>query len=82
MTEFKTINQRELPILAQCIINNQEEPTAESVYKELNLIDDLLTLQKSRMLLIPRRTKAGNIRKDSTLKQILEKRIEMEINYK
>ena len=79
MDELKQIADRELPILAQCIIADQEEPTAEKVWNRLKLIDDLLVLQKSRILFMPRRTKAGNLRKDSTMKQILEKRIDKSI---
>ena len=79
MEMFSQINDRELPVLAQSIIDTTEEPTADSVMRQLTLIDDLLNFQRTRMLFMPRRTKAGNLRKDATLKQIIEKRIENEI---
>lgn len=80
MEELKVIKKEmEKSIMIESIIENSEKPTAESVYKELKLIDDLLILQKQRMLFMPKRTKSGALRKDVTLKKVLEKRIEIDV---
>src|SRR5690606_31730141 len=80
MEELKVITKEmEKSIMIKSIIENSENPTAETVYKDLKLIDDLLLLQKQRMLFMPKRTKSGALRKDVTLKKVLEKRIEVEI---
>jgi|GEM_PF-2911035 len=71
--------QQEKEMLIQSIIENSDNPTAESVMKDLKLIDDLLMLQKQRMLFIPTRTKTGRLRKDANLKTMIEKRIEYDI---
>lgn len=71
--------QQEKEIMIQSIIKNSNAPTAESVMKDLKLIDDLLMLQKQRMLFMPKRTKTGLLRKDVTLKTMIEKRIEYDI---
>lgn len=76
---MKTITAKELDVLVPVVIDNMENPTKESVLKEIKLIDDLLTLQKSRMLFMPKRTKSGKLRVDSTLKQVMIARIEAEI---
>jgi len=36
-------------------------------------------LQKQRMLFMPKRTKTGRLRKDATLKTLIEKRIEVDV---
>lgn len=69
-------NQKEKEIMIESIIENSENPTAESVMKDLKLIDDLLLLQQQRILFMPKRTKSGKLRKDATLKTMIEKRIE------
>lgn len=80
MEELKVITkEQERKIMIKSIIENSENPTAESVFNNLKLIDDLLLLQKQRMLFMPKRTKTGALRKDVTLKKVLEKRIEVEI---
>lgn len=80
MEELKVITkEQERKIMIKSIIENSENPTAESVYKDLKLIDDLLLLQKQRMLFMPKRTKTGMLRKDATLKKVIEKRIEVEV---
>ena len=80
MEELKVITkQMEKEIMIKSIIENSENPTAESVFNNLKLIDDLLLLQKQRMLFMPKRTKTGMLRKDATLKKVIEKRIEVEI---
>jgi len=80
MEELKVITkQMEKEIMIKSIIENSQNPTAESVFNNLKLIDDLLLLQKQRMLFMPKRTKTGALRKDVTLKKVLEKRIEVEI---
>lgn len=80
MEELKVIKKEmEKSIMIESIIENSENPTAESVYKDLKLIDDLLLLQKQRMLFMPKRTKSGALRKDVTLKKVLEKRIEIDV---
>lgn len=80
MEELKVITKEmEKSIMIESIIENSENPTAESVYKDLKLIDDLLLLQKQRMLFMPKRTKSGALRKDVILKKVLEKRIEIDV---
>lgn len=80
MGELKVITkEQERKIMIKSIIENSENPTAETVYKDLKLIDDLLLLQKQRMLFMPKRTKSGALRKDVTLKKVLEKRIEIDV---
>ena len=46
---MKVITEKEKPFLINSIIGNQENPTTESVIKDLQLIDDLLMLQKQRI---------------------------------
>lgn len=65
--------------MIKSIIKNSENPTAESVFNDLKLIDDLLLLQKQRMLFIPKRTQSGKLRKDATLRKVIEKRIELSL---
>lgn len=78
--ELKVIkNQKEVDLMIHSIIKTQKNPTTKQVKNDLQLIDDLLVLQRSRMLFIPKRTKTGKLRKDSTLKQIIEKRIELSL---
>lgn len=78
--ELKVItNKLEKEIMIKSLIENSENPTAESVMKDLKLIDDLLLLQKQRMLFMPKRTKTGRLRKDATLKTLIEKRIEVDV---
>ena len=80
MGELKVITKSmEKEIMIKSIIANSEKPTAESVFKDLKLIDDLLLLQKQRMLFMPKRTKTGKLRKDATLKTVIEKRIELDL---
>ena len=80
MNELNVITKpMEKEIMIKSIIENSENPTAESVFNDLKLIDDLLLLQKQRMLFMPKRTKTGKIRKDATLKTMLEKRIEVSL---
>ncbi len=74
------ISYKEKQILINVLIENNDNPTVEEVMKDLLLIEDLLTLQKQRMLFIPKRTKTGKLRKDATLKKIIEKRIEKDLN--
>lgn len=76
---MKAITDKELEVLIPVIIENTENPTKEKILKEVELIDDLLTLQKSRMLFMPKRTKSGKLRTDSILKQIIIARIESEL---
>jgi hypothetical protein len=75
---MKTITAKELEVLIPVVIDNMEAPTKEGVLKEIKLIDDLLTLQKSRMLFMPKRTKSGKLRADRTLKQVIIARIAAE----
>ncbi len=78
--ELKVItNKLEKEIMIKSLIENSENPTAESVMKDLKLIDDLLLYQKQRMLFMPKRTKTGQLRKDATLKTLIEKRIEVDV---
>lgn len=80
MNELNVITKpTEKEIMIKSIIENKENPTAESVFNDLKLIDDLLLLQKQRMLFMPKRTKSGALRKDATLKKVLEKRIEIDV---
>lgn len=65
--------------MIKSIIKNSENPTAESVFNDLKLIDDLLLLQKQRMLFVPKRTQSGKLRKDATLRKVIEKRIELSL---
>lgn len=76
---MKTIKGNELQVLIPVVIKNTENPTKKSVMKQITLIDDLLTLQKSRMLFMPKRTKSGILRKDVGLKKIIEARIDADI---
>lgn len=76
---MKTIKENELQVLIPVIIKTIKKPTKESVMKQITLIDDLLTLQKSRMLFMPKRTKSGILRKDVGLKKIIEARIDTDI---
>ena len=71
--------QAEKEIMIKSLIKTSQSPTAESVMKDLVLIDDLLMLQKQRMLFMPKRTKSGKLRQDATLKTMLEKRIEVDV---
>ena len=70
---------KELPVLIGVIIANTPDPTAEKVMKQVVLIQDLLAIQRSRMFFIPTRTKSGKKRKDQSLIDILEKRIEQDV---
>lgn len=80
MNELNVITKpMEKEIMIKSIIENSENPTAESVFNDLKLIDDLLMLQKQRILFMPKRTKTGKMRKDATLKTMLEKRIEVSL---
>lgn len=80
MNELRVITKpMEKDIMIKSIIENSENPTSESVLNDLKLIDDLLLLQKQRMLFMPKRTKTGKLRKDATLKTMIEKRIEVNI---
>ncbi|MCO5232868.1 MAG: hypothetical protein M9888_03900 [Chitinophagales bacterium] len=79
MNELKVIKPIEKEIMIKSIIENTENPTAESVFNDLKLIDDLLLLQKQRMFFLPKRTKTGKIQKDATLKIMIEKRIEVSL---
>lgn len=74
------ISKVEKVIMLNVLINASDNPTVQSISKEYALIEDLLTIQKSRVLFIPKRTKSGQLRKDPTLKQMLEKRIEIHLN--
>lgn len=76
---MKVITEKEKPFLINSIIGNQENPTTESVMKDLQLIDDLLVLQKQRILFMPKLTKTGKLRKDASLKKIIEMRIEQSL---
>lgn len=79
MNSLNCIKEREKVVLIQSIINTSKNPTANSIYNQLKLIDDLLTLQKNRSLFMPKRTKSGTLRKDVSLKRVIEKRIESEL---
>lgn len=80
MNELRVITKpMEKDIMIKSIIENSENPTSESVLNDLKLIDDLLLLQKQRMLFMPKRTKTGKLRKDATLKTMIEKRIEVDL---
>lgn len=76
---MKVITEKEKPFLINSIIGNQENPTTESVMKDLQLVDDLLMLQKQRILFMPKRTKTGKLRNDASLKKIIEMRIEQSL---
>ncbi|UTG62419.1 hypothetical protein J2O09_05540 [Elizabethkingia anophelis] len=76
---MNNINEREKSILINAIIHNQDNPTAESIMKDLLLIDDLLGIQRQRMLFMPKRTKTGKLRKDASFRTVIEKRIEADI---
>lgn len=69
---------KEQDILIDSIIKNSKNPTAESVTKNLKLIEDLLKIQESRSLLIVTRTKTGRKRNESNYRQVLMARIEAE----
>lgn len=80
MNELNIITRpMEKEIMIKSIIENSDNPTAESVFNDLKLIDDLLLLQKQRSLFMPKRTRSGKLRRDTTLKALIEKRIEVSL---
>lgn len=70
MNELSVITRpMEKEIMIKSIIENSDNPTAESVFNDLKLIDDLLVIMKSKSLL----------NKKKGLKRLISMRIEMEI---
>lgn len=68
MNELSVITRpMEKEIMIKSIIENSNNPTAESVFNDLKLIDDLLVIMKSKSLLNKKRG----------LKRLLSGRIEM-----
>ena len=72
------MTDQELDIMIKTLIDSGKTSKQE-ILKEIELIDDLLGLQKSRMLFMPARTKSGRLRKDARLQDIIEKRIELNL---
>lgn len=72
MESFKQIQLRELPIWVKVLKGCDDVVTKEDMLSELNLIDDLLTLQKSQSLL----------NRKKNLKSQLEARIGKELGHR
>ena len=68
---FNSISIRELPTWVKVLRNCEDNNTKEDMLSELQLIDDLLTLQKAQSLL----------NRKKNLKKQLEARIAMELGH-
>lgn len=70
------MNTEEYILMAKVISEN--EPNAEKIADQITLIDDLLTINRaSGLMLFNRFTKTGRRRKNTTVNELIEKRISM-----